>query len=189
MKVQMLQNENGIVRADRNNNIEYRRILRATREGRLVRLRNGLYAHPEALTENVVDIESIVPDGIVCLYSAWTHYNLTTQIPNAFYVAVERSRKIYLPVFPDITLVYQRKELLDIGKTQIVVQGIRLTITDVERSVCDAVKYRHKIGIDVMVEIIDNYLRLPNRNISKLAEYAKQLRVYNILYTILQVKL
>ncbi len=185
----MIQNENGIIRADRNNNSEYRRILAAAREGKLVRLRNGLYADPDALTGSVVDMEAIVPGGILCLYSAWSHYDLSTQIPDAFYVAVGRSRKINLPAFPDIKLVFQRNELLDIGKTEVEEQGVRLLITDIERSVCDAVKYRNKIGIDVMTEIIDNYLRRPDRNLSRLTEYAKKLRVYSTLHQILQVKL
>lgn len=62
-------------------------------------------------------------------------------------------------------------------------------MTDLERSVCDAVKYRNKIGIDVMTEIIDNYLRRTDRNLSRLTEYAKKLRVYSTLHQILQVKL
>ncbi len=185
----MIQNDNGIIRADRDNNTEYRKILAAAKEGELVRLRNGLYADPDALTGNIVDMEAIVPGGILCLYSAWSNYNLTTQVPDAFYVAVSRSRKIKLPAFPDIKLVFQRNELLEIGKIEIEEQGIKVLITDIERSVCDAVKYRNKIGIDVMTEIIDNYLRRTDRNLSKLTEYANKLRVYSTLYQILQVKL
>ncbi len=185
----MIQNDNGIIRADRDNNPEYRKILAAVREGELVRLRNGLYADPDALTGSVVDLNLIVPGGILCLYSAWPHYNLTTQVPDAFYMAIARSRKINLPVFPDIKLVFQRSELLEIGKTEVEVEGIRLLITDMERSVCDAVKYRNKIGIDVMTEIIDNYLRRQDRNLSRLTEYAKKLRVFSTLHQILQVKL
>ena len=52
-----------------------------------------------------------------------------------------------------------------------------------------SLKYRNKIGIDVMTEIIDNYLRRADRNLSKLTEYAKKLRVYFTLHQILQVKL
>ena len=62
-------------------------------------------------------------------------------------------------------------------------------ITDIERSVCDSVKYRNKIGIDVMNEIIDNYLRLPGKNLTKLTQYAKKLKVYSTLRQILQIKL
>lgn len=185
----MIQNDNGIIRADRDNNTEYRKILAAAKEGELVRLRNGLYADPDALTGNIVDMEAIVPGGIMCLYSAWSNYNLTTQVPDAFYVAVSRSRKIKLPAFLDIKLVFQRNELLEIGKVEIEEQGMKVWMTDIERSVCDAVKYRNKIGIDVMTEIIDNYLRRVDRNLSRLTEYAKKLHVYSTLHQILQVKL
>lgn len=185
----MIQNKNGIVRPVRNNISEYREILSAVHDGELMRLRNGLYAYPDALTGNVIDIEAIIPGGILCLYSAWSHYDLTTQIPDAIYVAIERSRKIILPQFPEIKLVYQRKALLEIGRTEIIEQGITVPITDLERTVCDAVKYRNKIGIDVMTEIIDSYLRRPERNLSRLTDYAKRLKVYSTLHTILQVKL
>jgi hypothetical protein len=73
--------------------------------------------------------------------------------------------------------------------TRMTEQNFEFNITDLERSVCDAVKYRHKIGIDVMTEVLDNYLRLPQRNLSLLTEYAKRLRVYSTLLPILQVKL
>ena len=185
----MVQNDYGIIRADRNNNMKYRKVLAAVKEGELVRLRNGLYANPDALAGSIVDIDAIIPGGILCLYSAWSYYNLTTQVPDAFYVAVSRRRKIRLPEFPDIKLVFQRNDLLEIGKAEIEEQGIKVLITDIERSVCDAVKYRNKIGIDVMAEIIDNYLRHTDRNLSKLIEYAKKLRVYSTLHQILQVKL
>lgn len=185
----MIQNDSGIIRADRDNNTEYRKKLAAVKDGELVRLRNGLYANPDALAGSIVDIDAIIPGGILCLYSAWSYYTLTTQVPDAFYVAVSRSRKIKLPEFPDIKPVFQRNDLLEIGKTEIEEQGIKVLITDIERSVCDAVKYRNKIGIDVMTEIIDNYLRRTDRNLSRLTEYAKKLRVYSTLHQILQVKL
>lgn len=185
----MAPNESGIIRADRNDITQYRRILKTTREGKLIRLRNGLYAFPEALTGNIIDIDTIVPGGILCLYSAWNYYDLTTQVPDAYYVAIQRSRKVKLPVFPDIKLIFQRSELLSIGITETEQGHIRVRITDLERSVCDAIKYRNKTGIDVMSEIIDKYLRHPERNLSRLSEYAKKLRVYSTLYQYLQVKL
>lgn len=54
---------------------------------------------------------------------------------------------------------------------------------------CDAVKFRNKVGIDVCSEIISQYLNLPDRNISKLMDYAHTLRVGNILESYLQMKL
>ena len=62
-------------------------------------------------------------------------------------------------------------------------------ITDMERSVCDAVKYRNKIGLDVCGEVIDSYLKNENRNITLLHEYAGILRVKNTLIKYLETRL
>lgn len=179
----------GIINVDRQNNVEYRKILNASKEGRLLRIRNGMYADPLYLLGSMIDMEIIIPGGILCLYSAWKHYNLTTEVPEAFYVAINRSRKLRLPNFPDIKLVFQREKILEIGKIKVEIEGIEVWMTDLERSVCDAVKYRNKIGMDVMAEIIDNYLKRPDKNLYKLSEYAKKLRVFTTLQQILIVKL
>ena len=68
-------------------------------------------------------------------------------------------------------------------------EGFTFHIYDIERCVCDAVKFRNKVGMDVCSEIINNYLERSDRNISKLMDYARLLRVANILEKYLQVKL
>ena len=69
------------------------------------------------------------------------------------------------------------------------IDGFNIRVYDVERSVCDAVKFRNKVGMDVCSEIINNYLERPDRNLSRLMDYARILRVGTILEQYLQVKL
>ena len=159
----------------------------AVRKGEAIRLKNGVYADIDALANTMVDIRMIIPDGVLCLWSAWSVYNLTTQIPNAYYVAIERTRKIALPEYPEFQLIYQSDKLLEIGATEKTVQGFNIPIFDLERSVCDAIKYRNKIGIDVMAEILQTYLKHPDKNISKLMDYAAKLRIRNTLKQYLEV--
>ena len=64
-----------------------------------------------------------------------------------------------------------------------------VNVYDVERCVCDAVKFRNKVGMDVCSEIINNYLERPERNISRLMDYARILRVSATLEKYLEVKL
>ena len=167
----------------------YREILREAREGEIIKVRNGVYATFDALANGMIDIDAIVPDGILCLYSAWHYYGMTTQIPDAYYVAIERKRKVRLPEAIDITLVYQKQNLLDIGCTTAIIDGIEVAIYNRERCLCDAIKYRNKIGIDVMAEILNSYLSYPQKNFSILQQYAKELRVYKILSNYLDVKI
>ena len=159
----------------------------AVRKGEAVRIKNGVYADIDALANTMVNIKMIIPGGTLCLWSAWSVYNLTTQIPNAYYVAIERTRKITLPDYPEFQLVYQSNSLLSIGATQKNVQGYDVPIFDIERSVCDAIKYRNKVGIDVMAEVLQTYLKRPDKNISRLMDYASKLRIRKTLNQYLEV--
>lgn len=176
-----------ITMADMASEAEYKRVHRAAQRGELTRLRSGVYASPDALLDTMLDIERIVPGGVVCLYNAWSHYQLTTTIPPYFCVAVERKRKVVIPPSLPITLYYWKEENLSLGVIEDVLSGHIVRITNLERSVCDAVKYRNKIGLDVCAEIVRTYLRKEGRNLSLLTEYAKCLRVWSTLKNYLEI--
>lgn len=110
-------------------------------------------------------------------------------MPSATCIAIEAKRKVRLPDYPPIDLYYWKKKNLEFGIIKKSISGYDVLITDMERTVCDAVKYRNKIGLDVCGEVIDNYLQKENRNISQLHEYAQKLRVKNILTTYLETRL
>lgn len=168
---------------------EYEQLRQAAEEGNLVRIRKGVYAETSALANNMIDVERIVPRGVLCLYSAFSHHGLSTQVPSSTCIAIDARRKVRLPDYPIIDLYYWKKEYLEFGIMQKEISGYDVLITDLERTVCDAVKYRNKIGLDVCGEVIDSYLKKDNRNISLLHEYAQILRVKNILTTYLETRL
>ena len=166
---------------------EYEQLRRAIEDGTLMRLRKGVYVEMSALANNMIDVKRIVPHGVLCLYSAFAHYGLSTQVPSATCIAIEAKRKVRLPDYPPIDLYYWKKENLEFGVMDVEMSGYNIRMTDMERSVCDAVKYRNKIGLEVCSEVIRNYLKKQNRNLSQLAEYAKRLRVANILKNYLEI--
>lgn len=168
---------------------QYHRLLNSVRDGSIVRVRRGVFALPTAMANTIYDIDKIVPGGVLCNYTAWAHYGLTTQIPMHICVAIEQKRKIKLPDYPPIALSYQSKEQLTLGCERADIGGYSVNIFNVERSVCDALKNRNKIGMDVCAEIINNYIRRTDRNLNLLSEYAQKLRVGNILHNYLQLAL
>lgn len=167
----------------------YYKMLESVRQGELVQVRRGLYANIDQLSAGMIDIEAIIPGGILCLWSAWNIYKLTTSMPQAYHVAIKRDRKVVTPSYPPIELHHYTASIWEIGVIKMSVESYNIRIYDIERCVCDAIKFRNKIGMDVCSEIIDNYLSRPERNISKLLDYARQLRVGTILENYLQVKL
>ena len=68
----------------------------------MVCIRRGIYATLEQLANTMIDLEVVVPDGILCLFSAWNIHGLTTSLPQAYHVAIKRGKKIRLPEYPPI---------------------------------------------------------------------------------------
>jgi predicted transcriptional regulator of viral defense system len=166
------------------------RLQKLIQEGKVTRIKRGVYCLTDELTDRqMIDTERIVPGSVLCLYSAWSHYNLTLAIPDAWYLAVEKSRKVVLPDYPLVKLVFLKEEYYRLGIETLVIEGLQVKMYDIEKCVCDAVKYRNKTGMEVTAEIMRNYLSLPGRNIDKLVGYAKQMRIYNILKMYLEVQL
>ena len=166
---------------------EYKRILRAVEHGELIRLRQGVYAVPIAILNTMIDVERIVPQGVLCLYSAWAYYQLTTTVPPSFCIAIEAKRKVKLPIRLPINLYYWKAGNLEFGIVDVEISNYQVRMTDLERSVCDAVKYRNKIGLDLCAESIRTYLRKKERNLSRLMDYAERLRVTKILNNYLEI--
>jgi len=186
---EIMTNRGGFVSKKDLTSSQYHRLLSSVEDGSVVRVRRGVFALPTALANTMYDIDKIIPGGVLCNYTAWAHYGLTTQIPMALCVAIERKRKVKLPDYPPITLSYQSKEQLAIGRERANISGYEVSIFNIERSVCDALKSRNKIGMDVCSEIINNYLRRKDRNLNLLSEYAQKLRVGNILHNYLDLAL
>ncbi len=184
-----IRNTEGFIVRDDLSTYQYHQVLQKVQSGELLRLRPGVFTEPIVLADTMLDIDILVPGGVLCMFSAWDHYELTTQIPNSFCVAIPRKRKLVLPEYPPITLYYWSDHLLDFGITIAEVHGHKVHVTDLERSVCDAVKYRNKIGLDVCAEIVKSYLKRRGRNVSTLMKYAKKLRVAKTLSTYLEIGL
>lgn len=165
----------------------YRRIVRAEKKGKLVRVRKGVYALPYAFMDAMIDVESVVPGGVVCLYNAWAFYGLTMQNPPTFCIAVDAKRKIVFAQKQMITLYYWNEQSLTLGVEEVEYSSHKVRMTNAERSVCDAVRYRNKIGEDLCLEIIRTYLKRPDRKIGLMMEYAKALRVAKILGNYLNI--
>lgn len=159
----------------------YYKLLESARDGDTVRIKRGVYATAEQLADTMIDVEAIVPGGVLCLFSAWNIHGLTTSLPQAYHIAVKRGRKVALPTFPNVKLHHVTDTMFDIGIEEQLVNGYLIHMYNKERCVCDAVKYRNKVGMDVCSEVVSNYISRPDRNLTLLMDCADRLRVKRIL--------
>jgi predicted transcriptional regulator of viral defense system len=168
----------------------YYQILKLIKSGKIERVKPGIY-HYNTNSPNpiMIDIGKIVPNGVLCMYSTWLHYELSVQIPQCFNIAIEKSRKIILPDYPPIKLYFWKQEYYELGIDTQIINGYSVKIYDLEKSVCDAVKFRNKIGMETTAEIIRNYLNRKERNFTKLMHYAETMRISKIMRTYIEIQL
>ena len=93
----------------------YYKLLDSVRDGDTIRIKRGVYATAEQLADTMIDVQAIVPGGVLCLFSAWNVHGLTTSLPQAYHIAVKRGRKVTLPVFPKVELHHITDTMFDIG--------------------------------------------------------------------------
>jgi predicted transcriptional regulator of viral defense system len=152
-------------------------------EGYLSKIRRGVYSIISNSESQYSEVKVIVSKGVLCLLSAASLYELTTFIPKNYELAISNKSKIVLPNYPPIKLYFWSKKRYELGIIKKEIEGIEMKIYDKEKTVCDIIKYRNKIGLDTVKEILKNYLKQSDRNLTQLNLYAKELGNAKIITT------
>jgi predicted transcriptional regulator of viral defense system len=161
-------------------------------EGLLVKESRGLYrlADLPPLSEpDLIQIASRVPQAVICLISALSYHQLTTQIPFKVYIALPQETKAPRIEYPPLDIIYLSVKPYFSGIEKHNLDGVSLQIYSREKTVADCFKFRNKIGLDIALEALKDYLRQPNRNIEELVKCARVDRVENIIRPYLQAVL
>jgi len=175
------QNNGYLVRKQIPDKSSYNQLLKMIDKKIVIRIKPGVYCYKNIYSGTMIDVEKVVPDGVLCLFSTWLHYGLSTSIPHSFNIAIERNRKVILPQYPPIQLYRWKKDYYELGVTTEKIYDFTIRIYDLEKTVCDAVKFRNKIGLDIAIEVLQNYMRRKDRNLNKLSRYATIMRIETIM--------
>lgn len=177
----------GIMRGNRKLYYELNNWIKA---GKVVQVKRGLYRSMDYAEEvSWGEICRSATQGVVCMFSAWQFYQLTTTVSPEVHLAIPVRKKPALPVYPPVQVYFWSAGFYSIGIKESEFNGEKISIYDVEKSVCDAVRYRNKIGQEILNEVLRNYLKRKDRNLDKLTKYALQLRISKTMQNYIQLLL
>ena len=190
----IFQTHNGILRASTaiDLGIPKHILYKMTEDGELIREARGIYrlSETEPLgNPDLVQISLRVPRAVICLISALYFHELTTQIPHQIHFALPRDVKTPKIDYPPIHAYHFSTASYQAGITEKSVDGVKTKIYDREKTIADSFKFRAKIGIDIALEALKDYMREANPNISLLMKYAEINRVKNIMRPYLEALL
>ena len=161
------------------------RILYALREAGVVeRLSRGVYRLadlPPLTNQDLVTVSLRVPNGVVCLISAQAFHELTTQIPHAVYVALERGSKLPKLEHPPLRVYWFTGDAFAAGIQSHTLDGVSVRVYDAEKTIADCFKYRNKLGLDVAIEALRLWRQQKRHNIGRLMVYAQICHVERVI--------
>jgi len=160
--------------------------------GELIREAQGIYRLSEADmpgNPDLVNLSLRVPRAVFCLISALYFHELTTQIPHSVYFALPRDVKTPKIQYPPISVFHFSEKSYQAGIVEHDLDGIKVKIYDREKTIVDCFKFRQKVGMDVALEALKDYIHQPRLNVSLLLKYAKINRVEKIIRPYLEALL
>ena len=168
--------------------VEYAHRLAA--RGALQRVSRGLYSVPGAdisAQRSLAEVAKAVPRATICLLSALRFHGLTTESPSEVWMALDdHAWHPRNPPFP-VRVVYLSGEALADGVETHVLDGVPVRIYSAAKTVADCFKYRNKIGPEVAVEALKDYVQHHPQGVDALWRYAKLDRVATVMRPYLDI--
>ena len=142
--------------------IHSRALRRLVGDGSVERVARGLYRVAEAEPTEHYTLAAVcarVPGAIVCLLSALSVHELTTQVAWQEWIAIpHKARTPRLPGLP-VRVVRFSGAALRYGVVNTTFEGVPVRITSPARTVVDCFRFRRLVGKDVAIEALRDALR------------------------------
>ena len=164
--------------------IHTRKIASALAEGIIEKIKPGLYKlvdYPWDEHSSFSDIYAANPNSVICLVSACEYYELTTFNPSEISVAIPHKAFKFKLEYPPIKVYYFTSKDYETGIVTVKSKSGTFRIYSIEKTLVDLFRYRKKIGDDIVLESLKNYLTLKKRNINELLKCAKESKVQNTM--------
>jgi len=158
---------------------------RLVRQGQLVRSARGVYTPVDfdlSAHHSLAEAAQRLPRATVCLLSALSFHELTTQLPHQVWVALDR-RQPWSPQEPllPLTVTYMSGRAFSEGVEVHDIEGVSVPIFNVPKTIVDCFKFRSKVGLDVALEALRQGWHERRFQLAELRYYAGICRMQQVM--------
>lgn len=152
---------------------------RIEEEGIIERIDRGIYVTKDFKYDEYYLFQFKYPKAIFSYNTALYFYEMTERTPIKMDVTVYREYNPHR--FKDLVNVYKiSKELYNLGVTEKKSpQGMKVKTYNLERTVCDIIKDKDSLDIEIRNKAIKKAIKSKEFNASKMFEYAKKMNIYD----------
>lgn len=158
-------------------------------KGVIIQESRGLYrlaGQPDHPYPDLCVVSLRYPKAILCLISALSFHDATTQIPKEVHIALPRGSRTPVMQYPPLHTYFFSKAPYEAGIEVHQIEGVGVKVYNLEKTIIDCFKFRNQIGMDVFLEAIKLYKSKAKFQPSRLAEYAKVCGVEKAVFPYLE---
>lgn len=130
---------------------------------------------------DLVIVATRIPNSVICLVSALSFHEITTQIPHEVSIAIPKDGKPPMIDYPPVRVHKFSKDSFQAGIAEHRIDGVAVKVYSPEKTLADCFKFRNKIGMDVVLEALKLYKSRMKFDHKKILEYAKICRVDKVV--------
>ncbi|OGU57730.1 MAG: hypothetical protein A2V66_17235 [Ignavibacteria bacterium RBG_13_36_8] len=172
-------------------NFHTREIISLVKEKTIEKIKSGFYRISdygffEDVNVSLITVCRAEPQAVICLLSALDYYEMTDFNPSEIYYAIPHSQKRKSFDTPPVKTFFFRERFYTPGIETIRTEYGKLRIYNREKTVCDMFRYRNKLGEDLAMQALKNYLKQKKKSIATLIKYAEICQVKTVIIPILK---
>ena len=157
-------------------------------EGKLERCDRGVYVATDSIEDEIFAMQRKYPKLIYSHETALFIHGLSDRTPFEYSASVPSGYKVVSNVADRFKIYYVKKELHMLGVTSGKSSfGNQIIVYNIERTICDIIKSRSRVDIQILNEALKRYIRIKSSDYSLLMDYAKKLNIETVLKNYLEV--
>ena len=159
-------------------------------DGRVMRLRRGLYALPEHEPDEMAMLQSSYSKGIFSHGTALFLHDLTDRTPLRYTMTFPVGYHAQALGKQDVKCVFIKPDLWPLGVEAVKTPyGEYVWTYNMERTICDILRAKNAMDIQVVTEAMKRYVQRNDKDLRRLTQYARQLRIEDKVRQYLEVLL
>lgn len=160
------------------------------KEDKIHRIVKGQYILPDDMQDELLSISKRSDKIIFSHETALFLHGISDRTPFEHTITAPSGCIPSVAIKSECKVYYIKPELFDLGRTMLKTPaGNKVQVYDLERTICDVIRSRNKLGTETFLAALKMYAASPKKNLNKLNTYAKQMRVEKVLRQYLEVLL
>lgn len=159
------------------------------REGKVKKIAHSLYRltdYTHGFNSDLIAASIQEHRGVICLLSALVFYKITDKIPNSVDIAIMQGVTGSKIKYPIVTFHRFPTEAWAVGIERHEVEGHKVKIYNIAKTIVDCFKFRDKIGIDVARDALKVAMAKKDVKSNEIMHYADIWRIDSVIKPMLE---